>query len=474
MVKIRAQIKPGSTVSSISNTASVSGQAPTDPAAGNDSSTISTTVGREADLKVTKSGPASAKAGEYVVYSVQVENLGPSNNTAATLTDTLSGELQNATYCVGLACDPSAVGAPSWTGSLAVGGINAGATTVVKIRAQIKPGSTVSSISNTASVSGQAPTDPAAGNDSSTISTTVGREADLKVTKSGPASAKAGEYVVYSVQVENLGPSNNTAATLTDTLSGELQNATYCVGLACDPSAVGAPSWTGSLAVGGINAGATTVVKIRAQIKPGSTVSSISNTASVSGQAPTDPAAGNDSSTISTTVGREADLKVTKSGPASAKAGEYVVYSVQVENLGPSNNTAATLTDTLSGELQNATYCVGLACDPSAVGAPSWTGSLAVGGINAGATTVVKIRAQIKPGSTVSSISNTASVSGQAPTDPAAGNDSSTISTTVGREAELVDHEVGLAGSGVGRQRADLHDHGGLGRAVGRAECVGV
>src|SRR5207344_2644832 len=262
-------------------------------------------VTREADLKVTKTGPVAAVAGTFVTYTVAVENLGPSDNSASTLNDTWSAELQGAKYCTGAACDPAA--GSSWSGSLALAGINAGDTTTVKIRAQIKPSSTVTTLSNTASVSGQSPTDPVAGNNSDTTSATVTREADLKVTKTGPVAAVAGTFVTYTVAVENLGPSDNSASTLNDTLSAELQGAKYCTGAACDPAA--GSSWSGSLALAGINAGDTTTVKIRAQIKPSSTVTTLSNTASVSGQSPTDPVAGNNSDTTSATVTREADLK---------------------------------------------------------------------------------------------------------------------------------------------------------------------
>ncbi len=50
--------------------------------------------------------PDRATAGDYLTYSLTVDNLGPSDNTVATLNDTVSAELQNATYCTGAACDP--------------------------------------------------------------------------------------------------------------------------------------------------------------------------------------------------------------------------------------------------------------------------------------------------------------------------------------------------------------------------------
>src|SRR5439155_1199278 len=172
-----------------------------DPDSSDTSSTVTTTVSRKADLAVSKSGPASAKAGNYINYVLTVSNNGPSNGVSETLTDSLSSELQNATYCVdgASACDPAAAGALSWSGPLStLGAINAGSSKLVRIRAQITPGSTVGSIDNTASLSAQSPSDPTSSNDtSSTVTTTFSLEADLALSKSGPASAKAGDYVEY-------------------------------------------------------------------------------------------------------------------------------------------------------------------------------------------------------------------------------------------------------------------------------------
>ena len=57
-----------------------------------------------------KSAPANAVAGNYITYTVTVTNNGPSDRTSATLTDTLSSELQGATFCAytsGSPCDQS-------------------------------------------------------------------------------------------------------------------------------------------------------------------------------------------------------------------------------------------------------------------------------------------------------------------------------------------------------------------------------
>src|SRR5207249_4255449 len=64
--------------STISNTSSVASNT-TDPAPGNNSSTVNTTVNTSANLQVTKTGPATATAGTNVTYTVTVANNGPSD-----------------------------------------------------------------------------------------------------------------------------------------------------------------------------------------------------------------------------------------------------------------------------------------------------------------------------------------------------------------------------------------------------------
>ena len=68
--------------------AAIATDATTDPAAGNDSSTSTTTVHRSADLKVTKTAaPDPATAGTDETFTITVDNLGPSDNAGYTLTD---------------------------------------------------------------------------------------------------------------------------------------------------------------------------------------------------------------------------------------------------------------------------------------------------------------------------------------------------------------------------------------------------
>ena len=87
MVSVASSVADGST---ISNTAAIATNSTTDPVAGNDTSTSSTTVHREADLKVEKTdSPDPVVAGTNLTYTLKVTNLGPSDNAGFTLSDTI-------------------------------------------------------------------------------------------------------------------------------------------------------------------------------------------------------------------------------------------------------------------------------------------------------------------------------------------------------------------------------------------------
>ena len=70
-----------------------------DPDLANNTATDTDTLTPEADLSVTKTdGQTAAVPGQAVTYTIVVSNAGPSSVTGATVTDTLSASLVNATW----------------------------------------------------------------------------------------------------------------------------------------------------------------------------------------------------------------------------------------------------------------------------------------------------------------------------------------------------------------------------------------
>src|SRR5205814_1301413 len=72
----------------LSDTATVSSTT-VDNTSGNNSATFDTTALTEADLEVSKTGPATAVAGTQATYTVTVTNHGPSDAQGLSLSDTI-------------------------------------------------------------------------------------------------------------------------------------------------------------------------------------------------------------------------------------------------------------------------------------------------------------------------------------------------------------------------------------------------
>src|SRR5437763_807385 len=262
-------------------------------------------------------------AANYITYTVTVTNNGPSDVTSATLTSTLFTDpplFRSCSYTTGSPCDPST--GNNWTGTAPVGSLGSGTTKTDRKRTRLNSSYRASSNGDTATERNQSPTDPTAGNNSDTANTSVTREADLEVHKSAPTNAIAGNRSEERRVGKDNSPSDGTSPTKNNTLSSELQSATFCyytTGSPCTPST--GNNWTGTAPVGSLGSGTTKTFLIRAQIKPSTRRRTSNNGASITDVSPSDPTAGNNSDTANTSVTREADLEVHKSAPTNAIAG---------------------------------------------------------------------------------------------------------------------------------------------------------
>jgi uncharacterized repeat protein (TIGR01451 family) len=192
-------------VSSISNTASLSGQSPADGNAANNSATASTTVTRSADIAVTKSDdPDPVLINEALTYTITVSNSGPSDAQSVNLSDALPAGLSNAKYCVdsASACDPST--GTNWSSPLSLSTIAAKSSKTVRIQATVGA-SAYPSITNTASVT-SATADPTTPNSASAITTVNKRPTSTSV------SCTDSSVPVFST--------TTCTATVTDTATG--------------------------------------------------------------------------------------------------------------------------------------------------------------------------------------------------------------------------------------------------------------
>src|SRR5205085_719490 len=73
---------------------------------------------KQADLQITKAGPASITPGNTISYTLIVTNNGPSDVVGASVIDTFPASLTGATWTASITSGTGAVGAPSGSGNI--------------------------------------------------------------------------------------------------------------------------------------------------------------------------------------------------------------------------------------------------------------------------------------------------------------------------------------------------------------------
>lgn len=306
----------------------------------------------------------------------------------------------------------------------------AGATTPFTIVLRVNPGTPVGTvITNTVTVTGTAPGRPPVTATASS-NTTVANNADLSITKTGPATAVAGANATFNIAVTNNGPSPATTVTLTDVVPANttFRTFTFPAGWVCTMPAVGG---TGTITcnTATLSANSTANFALTVRLNPNVACdTTISNTASVQ-SALADPTPGNNTATATLTAKSQSDLAVNVIAPATATPDTSVVYTVTVTNNGPSNSFNTVLNNALPTAFSaeavttSAGTCTG-------IGTNSVNCNL--GTLPAGATAIVTIQAHVPETCQPTTAVFTATVtSGNCLSDPVAANNSQSKTTTV-------------------------------------------
>ena len=411
----------------ISNSASASTSS-TDPnPANNQSGPVVTTVDcqqPQADLSVTKIGPANVNQGATITYTLTAINQGPDTADNVVVTDTIPAGL---VFNAGLS-DPACIqqGNDILCNNVSLPNGNSIAYNVV-FDTQAMACAAV--VPNTASVS-TSTTDPnPANNQSATVQTTIDcpvAQSDLMIVKTGPATANAGGTVTYNLEVTNNGPDAATNVVAEDPIPAGL---TFNAG-ASDTDCVQQGNdilCNNTTLTNGATRNYSVVFDVPANYTCGG---NISNSASVSTSS-TDPnPANNQSGPVVTTVQcqqPQADLSVTKSGPVNVNQGSTASYTLTAINLGPDTATNVVVSDPIPAGL---TFNAGLS-DPACVqqGNDILCNNLS---LTNGSSSSYVVTFDVPQSVACSSvIQNAASVS-TSTTDPnPVNNQSSTVSTTV-------------------------------------------
>ena len=308
----------------------------TDPNLINNSSTSSDQLLPSADVQIGKTGPAQATAGTNITYTITVTNAGPSDAASVSVADPTPTGLtfvSNAGDCT--------TAFPCSLGTIPPG-VSRAITSTFAVPAGY---TTPDPIVNPATVSSVTP-DPAPGNNTATAMTAIAAPVmNLGITKTNGASTVVpGTVTTYTITVSNAGPSNAIGATVIDNLPAVLSGATWsCTG--AGGATCNVASGSGNInTTANIPAGAATITfLVSATIAPDAT-GTLVNTASVTPPPnASDPSSAN--STVSDSLTPQADVAITKTGPASIVPGNTLVYTIAVTNTGPSDADGVVVDD---------------------------------------------------------------------------------------------------------------------------------
>jgi uncharacterized repeat protein (TIGR01451 family) len=391
------------------------------------------------DLAVTKTnGTSTSVPGGMTTYTITVTNSGPSDAVGASVSDTFPGALTGVSWSCVASAGSSCTAGPVAGNISDVVTVLAGGTLTYTATGTIDPGAT-GSLANTATVTAPgSSTECATADNAATDTDTLEPQADLAIVKSdGQSSAVPGEPVTYTITVTNPGPSDVTGATVSDTFPGELTGVSWTCSASAGSSCTAGPVAGNISDAVNVLAGGTLTYTATGTIDPAAT-GSLANTATVTAPAGTVDPVGNNSSTDTDTLAPEADLAITKEDSADPPApGDNLTYTITVDNLGASDATGVVVTDNLP---VGVTLVATSGCAEDPAGAPTCTlGSIPAGG---SAVYTIEVSIDMPP---PSSVSNTATVSGDQ-TDPSAANNSDTEETTFDAtppEVESIDTEAG-------------------------------
>ncbi|MCB0023356.1 MAG: DUF11 domain-containing protein, partial [Caldilinea sp.] len=317
-----------------------------DPDLSNNTANADLSVIGQADLVVSKSGPATATAGTIVTYTVVVTNNGPTAAVLRDIKDTLPAgiALQSAllarsdgtlTACAAGICEAGGALAADEVVTMTVTGL---------VNASV-PAGTV--LTNTASAftDGVTP-DPNLANNQASVATTIATAATLRATKVALNNpVYAGAVVLYQIVVTNDGPSDAQSVTITDTLPVSM---TYIGGdVACTNNSNVITCNLGTLA-----AGASRTVQLQARADP-ATVDGVTATNRITGTSPTMgvPFTATVDVTVRQPVFGAVDLVIDKAGATQATAGQLLTYTLVVTNQGPGDASAVQIVDALPYEI---------------------------------------------------------------------------------------------------------------------------
>ncbi|QJB33018.1 DUF11 domain-containing protein [Chitinophaga oryzae] len=435
----------GATVINTGTVALPAGSPVTDPNLADNTSTVTTAVDNDPVVRIAKTGPAVVNVGDTIQYRIVVTNGGSGNITGAIITDQVPADV-TVTSWGAAATDSAQVTGPtagtgnniSTTANIPVGSSH---TIVVLVNGIVNKTSNTS-FTNTAVVT-------AGSNKQSSITTTVNQSTDVSIVKSGPQQVTAGETVNYTLQVFNAGPVDVESLVITDQVPVTVTNVTWKAVVTGTGEVIGAQeidsAGSNIIIPGKLSAGSGNyiTVYISGTVSGSATSGNITNTANVTVNNVNDYNPANNTSTLTTNIGRTTGLQIRKSGPVQAQAGNTITYQVVVTNSGPSDATGVNISDVVPAEVENVSWEAVVTGAATITGPYNGTGNNVATTANipggAGNSVAITIRGTLNDdfAGTVLNVATASSSESPAVNDQ--------VTTTVAKQSDVQAHKSGPA-----------------------------
>ena len=378
-----------------------------DPNSANNQSCVNTTVSGAppaptSNIQIVKSAPATVQQGGTIPYSVTITNTGPDPATNVAISGPLGAALASA-GALPPACTLQGTAVDCQIATLAVG-----ESRTYTYSATLAPSATAGTniVNCTSVISENQVTAP--GNLQACAQTLVVPvpTADLAIVKQGPAKARPGDTLSYTLAVTNSGPDDAANVVVTDPTDPALVTVT-AVPAGCQVTAGTVSCALGTLAAGATSTPVTVTVQVNPAVAPGTVIHNCGSVTSSTAD-PNIPDATSCADTYIDPPVPVAQLALAKSGPPTAYAGDTVSYTLSATNLGPDAATDVILTDALDSQLTVASLPSG--CTASAGTVTCTAGILAVGATAAFSVTAT-VAAGVAAGTAIQNCASASSVS---------------------------------------------------------------
>lgn len=379
------------------------------------------------DLGVVKTiNNSNPQVGSQVVFTIAVNNYGPSNATGVFVNDLLPpGYLYVSNTTTVGSYNPS-------TGIWTIGDLNVSATGTLTITASVN---TIGNYTNIATITGNE-LDINTSNNTSSVTPNTSAVSDVAVTKMvNNPTPLVGTNVIFTINVTNNGPSNAINTVVTDLLPSGYTYASHT------QTAGTYNSNTGVWSIGTLNNGITRTLTITAVVLNSG---NYTNTATVTSDN-IDTNTNNNTASANTNPVKNADLSVVKTvSNTTPNVGDNITFTVTVTNNGPSTANSISVAEAFPTgyTVNNVTVSSGQ-YNPNV----NWTNF----NLTVGQSATLTANVTVKPSG---NYLNTATITASSVVDPVSSNNSSSATTTPNAVTDLsitktVNNQVPLVGSNV-------------------------